>query len=543
MSFQLWRQAVQHLRRSRASRLCVLGSAWLCLSVFAARLALDAGVTWDEPVQLEYGNLILAWFRSGFVDRGAMVFNNLYLYGGLFDLPAQWLVEAHWLPWGPYETRHVLAALVAVLGLAATYGVGERVTGPRAGLFAAATLALTPTWLGHGLFNPKDIPFGTAVACVAYASVRIAMLPSILRYREAVIAGLSVGAALGVRPGGMFLCAFPAIAALGRAGLAIIARRQQLRPIAWFAIARALFMRLSCALVIAWVVMLITWPWAQLQPLTGPFKAAAEARHFQWLASMLFRRAIVFSDDLPWTYLPTWFAITMPEIYVLAAVGGIVSVLAWRWHGPLRWDRTLALLVLSALVIVPVLGVFATRPVLYDAHRHFLFLWPPLAAVCGVIMAHVVAHPELPTWFRRSFGAVWCGLALLVIADMIALHPYQYVYFNRLSGGLATEYSRYETDYWGATYREGLAWVVQSAHERDQHVRVSGCYGSEPALAYYLARWHEERVVWTGDGDTADVYLATTRFGCDLKATGKVVHTVSRQGAPLLYVFDRRGSQ
>src|SRR5438105_1860640 len=43
-------------------------------------------ITTDEPVQSVYGRLSYTYFRSGFVDRSAMHFGNLYLYGGLFDL-------------------------------------------------------------------------------------------------------------------------------------------------------------------------------------------------------------------------------------------------------------------------------------------------------------------------------------------------------------------------------------------------------------------------------------------------------------------------
>ena len=78
-------------------------------------------------------------------------------------------------------------------------------------------LALTPAWVGHGLFNCKDIPFGAAAAfAVAYSTARIAMGPSPLTWRDAWCAGLSVGCALGFRPGGMFLIGYPALAAFAR---------------------------------------------------------------------------------------------------------------------------------------------------------------------------------------------------------------------------------------------------------------------------------------------------------------------------------------
>src|ERR1700690_10729 len=176
----------------------------LLILPLAIRMALDSGISWDEEKQLEYGKRLLAWYQSGLTDRSSFTYMDLYLYGGLFDLPAKLLLSTRLLPWGPYETRHVLTAILAVSGIVATWMTANRIAGPRAGLFAGAMLTLTPAWVGHGLFNCKDIPFGAAAAFVAYSTTRIAMRPSPLAWGYALCAGLSVGCALGFRPGGMF---------------------------------------------------------------------------------------------------------------------------------------------------------------------------------------------------------------------------------------------------------------------------------------------------------------------------------------------------
>src|SRR5438309_507432 len=70
----------------------------------------DYGISWDEEVQLPYGEKLLAYYASGLRDRSAFTFINLYLYGGFFDLVAALcnLVS----PFGQYETRHLLGAVV-----------------------------------------------------------------------------------------------------------------------------------------------------------------------------------------------------------------------------------------------------------------------------------------------------------------------------------------------------------------------------------------------------------------------------------------------
>lgn len=44
---------------------------------------------------------------------------------------------------------------------------------------------------------------------------------------------------------------------------------------------------------------------------------------------------------------------------------------------------------------------------------------------------------------------------------MVKNHPYEYVYFNEVSGGFAKNYDKYETDGWQISVREALAWVRQ----------------------------------------------------------------------------------
>jgi hypothetical protein len=137
---EAWLQAfAAHPRAPRAA-------SWIgvaVLLVLVARFGRDAGITFDEEFQREYGERVLAWYRSGFTDRGAMHYLDLYLYGGLFDLCAQWLVGHS--PLEQYETRHLLTALLAVLGVVGTSRMAARVGGAWAGFFAGLMLVLSPT--------------------------------------------------------------------------------------------------------------------------------------------------------------------------------------------------------------------------------------------------------------------------------------------------------------------------------------------------------------------------------------------------------------
>lgn len=507
----------------------------LLMIPLAVRLALDSGISWDEERHLEYGQRLLMWYRSGFKDRSAFTFMDLYLYGGLFDLPAQIVISFHLLPWGVYESRHVLTALVAVLGIVAVWMTANRIAGPRAGFCAAALLTLTPAWVGHGLFNCKDIPFATAVAFVVHFLIRIGMRHSCLTWADAWGSLFSIGCALGVRSGGMFLLGYPIVIVLSRWAFAALARRGE--PLRATREAGVAFGRFFCALPVAWGVMLFAWPWAQESPLIRPFRAAQIARHFVWGGLMRFDGRMISTGDIPASYLPVWFGVTLPDIYVPAGLCALALCIA-AFRAGLRTPRVRAVILLIAFIAIPYVAVVVTRPVIYDAHRHFLFLLPAIATLAGVAINAFVAAEWilLPVRGAVILSLLVCGA--VTAYDMRSLHPYQYLYFNRLSGGLPRQAERFETDYWGLTYREAFAWVVQHVKlSGTEKVHVTPCNIYGP-LRYYRKQWNATQFVIEDRIDRSQISIAMLRVECK-DIVGTTIHAVRRQGVPLAVVRER----
>jgi hypothetical protein len=508
----------------------------LVLIALGCRFGTDAGITLDERLQVEYGNQILAWFSSGFSDQSALTYRNLFLYGGLFDACAQWLTR--YSPAGVYETRHLLSAFTAILGVVATWKIAAELGGARAGLLAALLLVLTPAWTGHGLFNPKDIPFGTAAAFSIYACVRIVRANAVLSWTDALRAGVAIGTALSVRPGGAFLLGYLLAAVLVSTADQLVHRVTTPGAPSRLRIVTTVSSRASAAVALAWLIMLSAWPWAQLAPFSRPFQAAANAARFGWRGVVLFDGASIPAGHLPASYLPVWFAITLPETYLFAAVAGVVMAVATRHSWRRNARDWLASVLVGSSIMVPIVAVIIRRPIIYDAHRHFLFLLPPLAALAGVACASFWASARVPRWLRTITLAAVTIVAGLTVRDMIALHPYEYVYFNRSFGGLPAAAGRFETEYWGASYKEGLAWLVRHVRSTPgTRQRVTWCHDAVP-LDYYLERWPQaaDRFEPTRKLTRAQFYLGSTRANCHTPA-GEMLHRVEREGVPLLYVI------
>ena len=129
---------------------------------------------------------------------------------------------------------------------------------------------------------------------------------------------------------------------------------------------------------------------------------------------------------------------------------------------------------------------------------------------------------------------------------MAQLHPHQYIFFNRLFGkGIAQAAQNFETDYWGNSYKEGVEWITQNyqSETSGKRLKVASCLYSL-STSYFLPKDRFEYLGTFDDGqhiaDDAepDLFLASTRWNCRQKLRGRILHTITRKGAPLLYIIE-----
>ena len=198
---------------------------------------------------------------------------------------------------------------------------------------------------------------------------------------------------------------------------------------------------------------------------------------------------------------------------------------------------------LLTLALGPAAWALARATPLYDGLRHFLFVMPFLAAAAGIALA-AFWRTAAGTWPARITFALLTIAGGATLVDMVRLHPYQALYFNRLvAGSLKGAVTRYETDYWCLTFRDGTAWLqqrFQGATCREK-IRVAG-HSTQLQTSYYLQKTDEDRRLFkaVGVGDTPHYVMATTRFGDHQNTPGRVVHTVDRQGTSLMWLFEVR---
>src|SRR5262249_3188404 len=94
------------------------------------------------------------------------------------------------------------------------------------------------------------------------------------------------------------------------------------------------------------------------------------------------------------------------------------------------------------------------RATLYDGIRHTLFVIPVLAVIGGC--AAVRLWHSLGGRLRASVSAFATIYAACLVADLVILHPLEYIAINLFSGGTPGGYGRFELDYWSAASTEAL---------------------------------------------------------------------------------------
>ncbi len=494
----------------------------------------DFGMTWDEGVQLEYGVLVLDYFRSGFQDTRANEYLNLYLYGPFFEVAAALLDRGD--PEAFVESRHLFTALVGLLGVAAVMYVAGRL-GPWLAPVAGLAFLTMPRFWGHLFANSKDVPFATGFALTLAALALWSGKPHPDRRHMALLVA-AAGLTAAVRPGGLPLL-------LLVVGLVMVIRCLQqdgsrADPDRWL---RQLAIPLGIVLVGAWAIMVAAWPWAHGSPILHPLAAMFEAARFSTAIPVLFDGVTYSSDALPLRYLPQFLLITTPiPMILLAAIGAGVSV-RHQLREP-RSVRALHFVGVQAWLLVPLTAYLFLRPNMYDGIRHFLFLLAPVAILASVGMGALVSgargRVRLPV-------AMACAVALVSpLPDLVRLHPYQASYFNALVGGLAGAEGRFETDYWASSYREAVQWLNDRAEEQGAlRVMVAANHLSFPSADTYATASVRLEPVFglvSDEGLPAgvDYYLATYRYGLDQNFRGApVVHSVGRDGAVFAVIRGR----
>ncbi|WP_269543042.1 ArnT family glycosyltransferase [Cerasicoccus fimbriatus] len=514
--------------------------AWLIIMTFD-----DYGVSWDEYFRWQGGERKYDYYEalfSGDTERAAELRSGSDHYPGFFDLSLA--VARRILPFGIVGTGHLGVAVFGFAGLLGVYLMGRNIRGPAVGLIAAMLLAIAPKYWGHMFINPKDMPFAALFCLALWALIRVVGRPDKLDWRTALVFGFTAGACLSVRIGGLLIFCYAglflglqALYQWRQKGYGIpVLMAETLRLIRWIAIAA----------IPAFLILLAFWPNAHRNPFGATADTLSTVTSFGWEGMALFRGELLGAGEIPRDYLPTMLVMGLPDMWFFIVLA-LLLALVWtkgRVLAPTRYGREHA--VVAALIfaaVFPVAYIIYKHAVVYDGLRHVLFILPILAVLLA--MAIDWLWRELS---KRSamLGYAWVALcvafAMVTVWENIRLHPYQYTYYNRMSGGIETVQDEFDVEYWGTAYRDAMDIVLADVQQQGMQppIRVAMLPPkgkiferfeavAQPPIAM-VALFLPQGFELVDPDANPDYYLGIRRFGFADMLPGVTVGVVERDG-------------
>ncbi len=402
------------------------------------RYAVD---TWNAYPSL-FGTRYKPEYHSSYDGHGPA----FIALAGIFVRIMQWVIPGAFAP-DLWHFSYFIAFLISGLCL---YWLARHWFGIWASWGILLLYSSQPLLWGHAFINPKDIPFMAfflASIAAGFAMVdRLAgQAPQRSVHKEIILsfanpwiylAGLLLGLTTSIRILGPY------------AGLIVVLYGLYKSPRRTLAV-------LPAYAIITVVVCYLTWPYLWLETFERLLGSIHVASEYPWQGGVLFEGRITPAKDLPARYLPEMISIQFTEAAVILFIAGFVLALTKL----LKRETPVPLALFLVWFVIPLAAIILSGSVVYNGFRQILFLVPPLFLMTGYALEWIFTR--LPNLAPRLL------LLLLIVVpgiySIIRLHPYQYVYFNSLVGGVQGASGKYELDYWATSYREAALFLNENA--------------------------------------------------------------------------------
>lgn len=262
------------------------------------------------------------------------------------------------------------------------------------------------------------------------------------RHRRWILLGVTaalLGVAISIRIGGAFAGVLISILALGEL------RKKSLRLLVptW-----------GFGLVISYAL----WPFLWGDPLGRAISTLKLVANFPFQGTQLYEGLAYHPHELPRSFLPRMLSLQLTEpVIVLLIVGTISLILMFRAF--VARARIWRLAVVGMWFLVPFSYTVLTRAPIYGNFRQLLFITPPLFIVGGLGLDWLLSLLRRPT--LRVLVATL--VVLPGIVSILQLHPYEYIYYNSLAGGVRGAEGVFSLDAWCTSSREALEYVNRIA--------------------------------------------------------------------------------
>ncbi len=458
----------------------------------------DYGIAWDEPLQRVIGKQSYDYVFRG--DNSLNDFKNRD-YGVAIELPLIFLEKTLGLSdtRDIYLMRHLVIHLFFLFSAFAFYLlIWILYRNKPLAVCGYLMLLLSPRIYAQSFFNSKDIPF-MCMFILCFLVLAIAFRDK--KIRDFILFGILSGLLINIRIMGIII---PVVVT----GLVFI-------DVLMGPYRKKMLQNYLVYLVLTIIVIVASWPWLWQDP-AGHFRIAfSNMSKFRWDNNILMNGDFIKASVVGWKYLPQWFGLTTPIVYLLFGLAGF-TFLAFRFlRKPLDYIRQTNdrnQLIYLVCFTGPVMAVIILHSVLYDGWRQMYFIYPSflLLAVYGLSS---ILNARI---FSGDLAKVVVSVLLIVSFagtgfTMIKSHPFEDVYFNILLSK-KDQYLRktFELDYWGTSYKQALEYIA--AHDRSPvlKIRVANLPGENNSC--FLKPIDRNRIRYVESDDQANYFITNYRW-------------------------------
>lgn len=228
--------------------------------------------------------------------------------------------------------------------------------------------------------------------------------------------------------------------------------------------------------------------------------------------------------ELPRRYFPVMLTITLTEPTWPLFLFGLYTTSVNFFRQKVDRIKMFTLFLWFGMVFLLLITI---NPPNSDGYRHYLFILPPVFLFAGFALNKILAVVK-NLWGK---SAVIMVILLPALWNNVALHPYQYTYYNSFVGGTEGAFRRFETDYWLTCYKESMDELNQTT---SQHTRIF--VKREAYIAAYYARpdlsiiEYREEFISARQGDLLLINTRTNEDESVIK-DAPILSSIGREGA------------
>lgn len=474
----------------------------------------DYGIAWDEIFQRQIGEVNFRYILSGdqklldpaTKDQYYAPSFELFLYFTEKIFHLQDIRTIHLI-------RHFLTFLLFYISVICFYLLlRKRFQSWKVGLLGSLFLILSPRIFAHSFYNSKDL---------AFLSFFIISILSLTKFLEkptwfyASLHGLISAILIDLRIMGVlvpFLTFFFIIKDLAtQEKPRERTRKQTILSLVQYTIILVFF---------AILFFPASWhnPLYQFYLIFYIFKRNPDTVRVLYLGKV--------SNDIEthWHYIPVWIGISTPILYLCSFfVGLFFTIKSWlkfqfkRASAALSRYQIITDQIFLLWFFLPLGLIIYLRSNLYTGWRHMFFIYPAflLLAINGLLS---LVRTIQSKYQGKKYKIVFVLITFLVLVGlgepfffMLRNHPHQYVYFNRLAGkDMPTIQKKFDLDYWGLSYREGLEYILEN--DLREKIKVSAESIPGQFNAVILKPQERERLEYVLKREDADYYLTNFSF-------------------------------